>query len=67
MFTLIIKGRSFSLVKRLSDLRNRLSRTIKRSSKSYLNERGWKKQARFQARNISGTTDAPMVHGKDEY
>jgi hypothetical protein len=44
MFTLITKLKQFSLVKPLTDLRNRLSfRTIRRSSKTYLSERGWTK------------------------
>jgi hypothetical protein len=59
MFTLI-KGRSFSLVKRLSDLRNRLSsRTIKRSSKSYLNERGWRKTGSFPSQEYHGYYRCP--------
>jgi hypothetical protein len=60
MFTLVIKGRSFSLVKRLSDLRNRLAfRTIKRSSKSYLNERGWRKTGSFPSQEYHGWYRCP--------
>src|SRR5438045_2411189 len=55
MFTLITKLKQFSLVKPLTDLRNRLSfRTIRGSSKTYLSERGWRRISAFPNHEYQG-------------